>query len=431
MKTSQHCFFVSVLLLLFQHGHAFGIPSTTGTTITRPSRSTSVLQNAVVPTNEAWERLTNRLQETTTQSRFWENAFGDKFHLTDVWTQVSSSLSLVPSLPPALFLLPTLLLVLLYAMSFPAPNYRQNKEPYPRGQYDPIAAQLYYPQQAPLIVLQRLLQLLRLSNGFVWNVLLWDKYIRPNNTQNPVLQTQRANELLSIVQQLGPTAIKIGQALSVRPDLIASEYAQALATLQDAVPPFANARPVWEEYLRQDSSGSSSLPPNVQVNFDQLPMASASIGQVYQGYIAETGQTVAIKLQRPNVLAEIALDLYIVQNILLPLYKLIPANANSNLEPLIQEWGRGFIAELDYRQEAKTTIQFNQAMQERQLDTILMAPNVVWYTERVLMTEWVFGKRLDQLDDPKLVPRYCSVALNAYLIMLLELQQLHCDPHRT
>ncbi|GAX11271.1 hypothetical protein FisN_7Lh370 [Fistulifera solaris] len=426
----RHLAITTILIVLQRHGDAL-VPSSSA--IRRPTTQL----RATTTTSEAWERLTNRLQETTVSPLWGESTsnellFSMKQQVFVSW--FSHHLPVAGWTPPSLFsaspfvwAVVTILstLSLLYTLSFPAPDYRQNKEPYARGQYDPIAAQLYYPQQAPFVVLQRLLQLFRLSNSFIWKVLIWDKYIMKQNTNNPAIQKQRANELLSIVQQLGPTAIKIGQALSVRPDLIASDYAQALATLQDAVPPFPNAQPVWEQYT------ADQVPPNVKVNFDQPPMASASIGQVYQGTIPETGQTVAIKLQRPNVLAEIALDLYIVQNILLPLYQSIPANANSNLQPLIQEWGRGFIAELDYRQEARTTMQFNQAMQERQLDKVLMAPKVVWYSERVLMTEWVFGKRLDQIDDPKMVPQYCSVALNAYLIMLLELQQLHCDPHRT
>lgn len=411
---------VVLLAFLWMQAHAFVVVSSRSR-----SMQTSLMMMMMNDNfDNTWERLVNRLQETSSSSstsetnRLWENLNTELF--TPNIPNLQHILHTIATTPA--FIISALLLIL-YTLSFPPLDYRQGKEPYPRGQYDPIAAQLYYPQQAPLIVLQRLLQLFRLSNGFLWNVLIWDKYIQPNNTKSPKIQQQRANELLSIVQQLGPTAIKIGQALSVRPDLIASEYAQALATLQDAVPPFPDAPTAWEQYTR------NAMPPAVQVNFDAPPMASASIGQVYQGVLQQenTNVVVAIKLQRPNVLAEIALDLYIVQNILLPLYETV--NANSNLQPLIQEWGRGFIAELDYRQEAKTTMQFNKAMQERQLDNVLMAPNVVWYSEQVLITEWVFGKRLDLIEDPSLVPRYCSVALNAYLIMLLELQQLHCDPH--
>jgi len=136
---------------------------------------------------------------------------------------------------------------------------------------------------------------------------------------------------------------------------------------------------------------------------------------------------VAVKVQRPDVLAEIALDLHIVRE-LAPFYQKF-AESSTDWQALANEWGRGFIAELDYRDEAASTTKFNQEMQQRNLNAVC-APTVVpdYSTERVLVTEWVDGTRLDQsnADD---VPRLCSVALNAYLVMLLELQSLHCDPH--
>jgi ABC1 atypical kinase-like domain len=96
---------------------------------------------------------------------------------------------------------------------------------------------------------------------------------------------------------------------------------------------------------------------------------------------------------------------------------------------LANEWGRGFIAELDYRQEAAATMRFNDEMAARQL-TAVCAPQVWpdYSTQQVLVTQWVDGTRLDQ-SDAEDVPRLCAVALNAYLVMLLELQSLHCDPH--
>ena len=135
----------------------------------------------------------------------------------------------------------------------------------------------------------------------------------------------------------------------------------------------------------------------------------------------------AVKVQRPNVLAEIALDLYIVREFA-PIYQKIMGGA-TNLQALANEWGRGFIAELDYREEALNTIRFNAEMEARQLNAVC-APTVLteYSTERILVTEWVDGTRLDQSDAAD-VPRLCAVALNAYLVMLLELKSLHCDPH--
>jgi predicted unusual protein kinase regulating ubiquinone biosynthesis (AarF/ABC1/UbiB family) len=93
--------------------------------------------------------------------------------------------------------------------------------------------------------------------------------------------------------------------------------------------------------------------------------------------------------------------------------------ASSDLQGLANEWGRGFIAELDYRTEAENTMRFNEEMEKRKLNAIC-APIVVqdYSTEQILVTEWVDGTRIDQ-SDAEDIPRLCSVALNAYLVMLL------------
>jgi predicted unusual protein kinase regulating ubiquinone biosynthesis (AarF/ABC1/UbiB family) len=143
---------------------------------------------------------------------------------------------------------------------------------------------------------------------------------------------------------------------------------------------------------------------------------SASIGQVYKGIIG--GKEVAIKCQRPNALSEIALDLYLVRE-LAPIYQKLVRSA-TDFQALANEWGRGFVAELDYRKEAKNTILFNRDMQARNINAV-MAPNVVedFSSERVLVTEWVNGVRIDQSDAGD-IPKLCGIALNAYLVMLLE-----------
>ena len=302
--------------------------------------------------------------------------------------------------------------ITLYKLSYPEEDFRRGYEPYPRGSYDPLVAKAYYARH-PVLVLKRTLQLLRFSNSFIFNV-LFDKYIRRDEEK---YRPERAKELLELIQKAGPTAIKVGQALSVRPDLIPPEYAEALVTLQDRVPPFPTDEA--KALLQQELSTSiTKLDMNNSMN---KPVASASIGQVYKGTATlSDGSTkeVAVKIQRPDVLAEIALDLHIVREFA-PTYQKITRSA-TDYQSLANEWGRGFIAELSYTEEAKNTIQFNREMQTRGL-TAVTAPNVVseLSTERVLVTEWVTGTRLDRstADD---VPRLCSVALNAYLLMLLE-----------
>ena len=111
-----------------------------------------------------------------------------------------------------------------------------------------------------------------------------------------------------------------------------------------------------------------------------------------------------------------------------PIYGKI-TQATTDLQGLADEWGRGFIAELDYRSEALNTIKFKTAMEEKGL-TAVTSPTVVSSLSggKILTTEWIDGTRLDRSEEDD-VARLCGVALNAYLVMLLETGILHCDPH--
>ena len=277
----------------------------------------------------------------------------------------------------------------------------------------------------PGIVLKRLLRFSSITSAFNIKLLLdW----KLNNIEKN--QRVRAKEALILVNQLGPTFIKLGQALSIRTDLIPEAYALELRQLQDAVPPFDDevARDIIKKELRVENLNE------VFSNISSRPVASASIGQVYKGTLLD-GRTVAVKVQRPNVLSEIALDLHLLR-ILAPIQvKLSNALRKRRTEQsdidvalsLVDEWGRGFVAEVDYRLEANNQKQFIQAMKNRNLNAIT-APAVIdeYSGPKVLVTEWVDGTRLDRDASPD-VPRLCGVAVNAYLTMLLDTGVLHCE----
>ena len=144
----------------------------------------------------------------------------------------------------------------------------------------------------------------------------------------------------------------------------------------------------------------------------------------------------AVKVQRPGILGEIALDLYVLR-LLTPIQTQLQNAVNrqpttpediATAVSLVDEWGRGFVAETDYRLEAQNTIQFEEFMQKRELNAVC-APAVVeeLVRDKVMVTEWVEGTRLDRDASPD-VPRLCGVAINAYLTMLLDTGVLHCDP---
>ena len=288
--------------------------------------------------------------------------------------------------------------------------------PYKEAAYDPVAADAFF-RKRPVATAKRAFQLTRLSGGFILATVI-DRLLK---RQDEMVE-QRSRELLELVVALGPTFIKIGQALSIRQDILPAAYAAGLADLQDNVPPFsaAQGRAVIERELGITLSETFS-------EFSLEPIAAASIGQVYRGTLRSTGEELAIKVQRPNVLYEVALDLYMVRA-LAPAWQRAQ-EINTDLVGLIDAYAVTFVNELDYRKEAAATTAFSAAMAERGLGSVT-APEVVpaLSSMHVLATKWVDGERLSA-SDAEDVPRLCGVALNAYLTMLLDTGTLHCDPH--
>ena len=311
--------------------------------------------------------------------------------------------------------------------------------PYPATSvgYDPVAADAYYGSRWPAVA-GRLLRLGALTLGFNLKLLLdWQAYKRLGEPEGEPWPNEaaRAKEALELSTQLGPTFIKLAQALSIRTDLIPEAYALELRQLQDAVPPFdsVQAKSILAAEMGVGGVGGLS---RVFRRISDAPLAAASIGQVYKATLLD-GREVAVKVQRPNILDDIALDLYLLR-LLAPLQtqasnaiKKLPTFPEdiSLATALVDEWGRGFVAETDYLYEADTTEDFAAAMLRRGLGAVT-SPAVVreHSTTKVLVTEWVDGTRLD-LDASPDVPRLCGVAINAYLTMLLDTGTLHCDPH--
>lgn len=268
--------------------------------------------------------------------------------------------------------------------------------------YDVEKANEYF-RQRPWLLLTRLLRIFVLTSGF--NIRLLLDWKTGNLKKN---EGDRAKEALDILSKLGPTFVKLGQALSIRTDLIPDSYAKELRKLQDAVPPFDN---VLAKTIMKRELGVKDL-KEVFVSLSPQPVASASIGQVYRAKLLN-GQEVAVKVQRPQIIEEIALDLYLLR-LLAPLQVKINNLINgSPTDPqdealglrLVDEWGRGLVAEVDYLTEAKNTKQFVEAMKNRGLYAIT-SPQVVGKlsTSKVLVTEWITGTRLDR-DSSADVPR--------------------------
>ena len=245
---------------------------------------------------------------------------------------------------------------------------------------------------------------------------------------DPKQEKLRAERLTTFLTRLGPTFIKIGQSLSVRTDLLRPAYIIALAQLQDKVPPFptSEARRLIELEL-----GAPVDEIFIGLSNSAEVVAAASLGQVYKVQLrSDTDPTayVAVKVQRPDIINSVSLDMHIIRTIA-PIIK-EAASLQSDLIGVVDDWGKGFVDELNYTKEAQNARVFMDTISKTPLGATVFAPTVMSEASslKVLTTKWVDGERLEKCSKEESI-RLCSVAMNTYLTMMLESSILHADPH--
>ncbi|MEM8641296.1 MAG: AarF/ABC1/UbiB kinase family protein [Cyanobacteria bacterium P01_G01_bin.54] len=285
--------------------------------------------------------------------------------------------------------------------------------------YDPDAIMDYY-QSRPWQVFGRLWVIVVTFVGFALNV-GWDRLW--GTTQKN--QHQRAVQLREVITKLGPTYIKIGQALSTRPDLLPAIYMEELARLQDQIPAFDNQ--IAYDLIQTELGGT---PQEIYAELSPDPVAAASLGQVYKGQL-KTGETVAVKVQRPDLLGRITLDIYIARSLAI-FAKQKVRRIRSDLVAIIDEFAGRIFEELDYAQEGRNAELFAQLYDY--LPEIYI-PRIYWQYSgrRVLTMEWIEGIKLTQvkaiqaqgIDATYLV----EVGVACSLRQLLEHGFFHADPH--
>jgi predicted unusual protein kinase regulating ubiquinone biosynthesis (AarF/ABC1/UbiB family) len=285
--------------------------------------------------------------------------------------------------------------------------------------YDPQAIAAHY-RQKPLQVLGRIFAVLFPSLSFAFGV-WWDskRGIVVKNDQ------RRAIQLRELLTQLGPAYIKIGQALSTRPDLVPPVYLEELTQLQDQLPAFPNeiAYQFIEEELGQ-------RPQEIYVELSEKPIAAASLGQVYKGKL-KTGEEVAVKVQRPDLRENITIDLYILRRLAAWAKKNIK-RVRSDLVAILDELGTRIFEEMDYVNEGENAERFAELYGHIK---DIYIPKIYWeYTNRrVLTMEWINGTKLTQTEAitaQGIDARYLvEVGVQCSLRQLLEHGFFHADPH--
>jgi predicted unusual protein kinase regulating ubiquinone biosynthesis (AarF/ABC1/UbiB family) len=286
--------------------------------------------------------------------------------------------------------------------------------------YDPQAIASYYNRRLWLVI-WRALTIVWLFAGFAIGLLL-DRSI--GNTE--VNKNLRANQLREILTQLGPTFIKVGQSLSTRPDLVKKEYLEELIKLQDQLPPFDNelAMQIIESQLKRSVE-------ELYKEISPRPVAAASLGQVYKARLY-SGEEVAVKVQRPNLLPIITRDLYLLRWAATWIKPFLPLNLGDNLTIVVDEFGTKLFEEIDYENEGRNAEKFAANFQD---DPGVKVPSIYWrYTSRTVLTlEWIDGIKLTDLDGIRKAgldrDKLIKAGVSSGLRQLLEFGFFHADPH--
>lgn len=287
-------------------------------------------------------------------------------------------------------------------------------------QYDWQAIARYY-RWRPLVVIWRSLTVSWMLGAFSLN-LLFD-HIFHRTAAN---QEKRAIRLRQILTKLGPTFIKVGQALSTRPDLIKPSFLEELIKLQDQLPPFSNE--VARQIIYRDLERT---PEEVYSTFSAEPVAAASLGQVYKARLY-SGEEVAVKVQRPNLMPTICRDLYIMRWAASWIAPWLPLNLGHNLTLIVDEFGTKLFEEVDYINEGHNAERFAANFQD---EPLIKVPAIYWrYTSKhVLTMEWINGFKLTDTDKVKAAGLVSNdlveIGVSSGLRQLLEFGFFHADPH--
>jgi ubiquinone biosynthesis protein len=238
--------------------------------------------------------------------------------------------------------------------------------------------------------------------------------------------SQRGVHLREMLDELGPTFVKFGQLLSMRPDVVPPDIVVELRKLQDDVRPFAYAE---VEQTILDELGQPI--ERLFLEFDPVPIAAASIGQVHRATLPN-GRSVAVKVQRPGAPRQIEADLALMYQAARIAQERVRALDFVNARDLVDEFARSIRQELDYRLEARNAERFRHNFAGH---PHVKVPKVYWsYSRaRVLTLEFLTGVQVADLDlettPLERRKRLAEVITEAWMTMIFRHGFFHADPH--
>ena len=236
----------------------------------------------------------------------------------------------------------------------------------------------------------------------------------------------RSERIRLAIEELGPTFIKFGQILSNRPDLLPQEVIEQLERLQDAVPGFLfrDVKAIVEKDLE-------STLEECFANFDEKPLASASIAQVHRATL-HNGEKVVVKIQRPDIADIIDIDLQILSEFAEIAENNFPQFARFEPVELVHSLKKSMLRELNFLLEANNIIRFQNMFREEQR---IYIPKVYtrYSTRRVICMEFIEGIKINQVDALRSqafnLDDIAEKGLYIYFEQIFRHGFFHADPH--
>jgi ubiquinone biosynthesis protein len=232
--------------------------------------------------------------------------------------------------------------------------------------------------------------------------------------------------LRAMLQQLGPTYVKIGQMMASRSDVLPPAWIDELAKLQSDAAPFG-----YDDVQAIVTKELGSDPEVLFATFEHEPFAAASTAQVHRATLAD-GTIVAVKVQRPRIQAKTQADLGVIQELAGVIEKRFAAARKIGLQGIVSEFAAGVLKELDYRNEAYHAKRLADGMQrfpEVHVPTVYDDLS----GQRVITMEFVKGIKISKADELR-AAGFDTTELGTVFIRAIIKQVLidgffHGDPH--
>ena len=249
---------------------------------------------------------------------------------------------------------------------------------------------------------------------------------RQRGADEPVDPVTNAIRLRLTIEELGTTAIKLGQVLSTRPDLLPPAYLFELAKLRNRVPPVA------VESIRAEIESELGKPVDeLFAWFDNEPLAAASIGQAHVARL-HTGEEVVVKVQKPGIAAQIETDLRLLTDFAASAANHSKLARQYDFPGIMQEFAFTLRGELDYVREGKNADAFAAQFADTN-DVVVPAIHWSHSSSRVLTMERLRGVQIDDVEriERMGIDRVALANCGAWMLLreMLEHGFYHADPH--